>query len=245
MKNKNASGDNFGTPQYGGTMNLQVDSDIVTFDPNDKAVRFSIISGWLETLHAGYWPLEPVPFDHKYGHLNYTNCHLAESWEFTEPRTYVVHLRKGIHWQNIPPVNGRELTSDDIAYHYHRMYGGGHGFTERGTGAHYQFTPLESVTATDRYTVVFKWRARNQELIRDSMQAWGSLASIEAHEAVEKWGDLDDWHHAIGTGPFILKDFVPGSSATLVKNPNYWGHDEQNPQNQLPYIDTLKILHHT
>ena len=30
--------------------------------------------------------------------------------------------------------------------------------------------------------------------------------------------------------------------ATLVKNPNYWGHDERYPQNQLPYIDTLKIL---
>ena len=132
-------------------------------------------------------------------------------------------LRKGIHWQNIPPVNGREFTSDDVAYHYHRLYGGGHGFTQRGPGAHYQFTPLESVTVIDKYTVAFKWKAANAEIIRDAMQAWGSLASIEAHEAVEKWGSLDDWHHAIGTGPFILKDFVPGSSATLIKNPNYWG----------------------
>ena len=61
------------------------------------------------------------------------------------------------------------------------------------------------------------------------MQAVGSLASLEAHEAVEKWGNLDDWHSAIGTGPFILKDFVPGKSATLVKNPNYWGHDDEKP----------------
>jgi len=242
MKKENASENTISKPQYGGTMNLRIHSEIVTFDPNDSAVRFSIMSAWLETLHAGYWPLEPVAFDQKYSHLNYTNCHLAESWEFTDPGTYVIHLRKGIHWQDIPPVNGRELSSDDIAYHYHRLYGGGHGFTKRGPGAHYQFSPLESVTATDRYTVVFKWNAHNQEMIRDSMQAWGSLASIEAREAVEKWGNLDDWHHAIGTGPFILKDFIPGSSATLVKNPNYWGHDEQNQQNQLPYIDTLKLL---
>ena len=232
----------FSKPEYGGTMNLRIDSNIVTFDPNAKSFNYSIMSGWLETLHAGYWPLEPVPFDQKFGHLNYTNCHLAESWEFSEPGTYVVHLRKGIHWQNIPPVNGRELTSDDVAYHYHRLYGGGHGFTQRGPGAHYQFTPLESVTVIDKYTVAFKWKVANAEIIRDAMQAWGSLASIEAHEAVEKWGGLDDWHHAIGTGPFILKDFVPGSSATLIKNPNYWDHDEKNPQNQLPYIDTLKFL---
>jgi peptide/nickel transport system substrate-binding protein len=242
MKKEPAVEEKFGKPHYGGTMNLRVDSDIVTFDPNDKASRYNITSGWLETLHAGYWPLEPVPFDQKFGHLNYTNCHLAESWEFSEPGTYVVHLRKGIHWQDIPPVNGRELTSDDVAYHYHRMYGLGHGFTERGAGAHYQFTPLESVTVIDKYTIAFKWKVNTEEVIRDAMQAWGTLASIEAPEAVEKWGNLDDWHHAIGTGPFILKDFVPGNSVTLVKNPTYWGHDEQNPQNQLPYVDTLKIL---
>ena len=61
-------------------------------------------------------------------------------------------------------------------------------------------------------------------------------------EAVKKWGDLSDWHHAIGTGPFILKDFISGSSATLIKNPDYWGHDERYPQNKLPYVDTIKYL---
>ena len=65
---------------------------------------------------------------------------------------------------------------------------------------------------------------------------------IECPEAVKQWGNLNDWHHAIGTGPFILTDFVSGSSATLVKNPNYWGYDERYPQNQLPYVDTLKFL---
>jgi len=229
-------------PQYGGTMNLRSNSEILTFDPNDKAFRSTIMSGWLETLHASYWPTAPDSFDHKYDHLNYTNCHLAESWEFTKPGTYVVHLRKGIHWQDIPPVNGREFTSDDVAYHYHRMYGLGHGFTKPGPGAHYQFTPMESVTATDRYTVVFKWKVTVEEIVRESMQAWGSLNSLEPREVVEKWGNLDDWHHAIGTGPFILKDITPGNSATLVKNPNYWGHDEKNTHNKLPYIDTLKIL---
>ena len=242
MKKKDESGTSSTKPQYGGTMNLRIDSNIVTFDPNDKSFRYSIMSGWLECLHGGYWPLEPIPFNGKFGQLNYTNCHLAESWEFTEPGNYVVHLRKGIHWQNIPPVNGREFTSDDVAYHYHRLYGGGHGVTTRGPGAHYQFTPLESITAIDRYTVAFKWKAPNPEIVRDAMQAWGSLASIEAREAVEKWGNLDDWHHAIGTGPFILKDVIQGNSATLVKNPDYWGHDEQNTGNQLPYIDSLKLL---
>jgi len=49
-------------------------------------------------------------------------------------------------------------------------------------------------------------------------------------------------HHAVGTGPFILKEFIPDVSATLVKNPDYWGHDERYPQNQLPYFDSVRLL---
>jgi len=171
-------------PQYGGTMNLRIDSDIMAFDPIEASFNYTIMSAWFECLHTGDWPLGPVPFDQKYGHKNYTNAQLAESWEFTEPGNYVVHLRKGVHWQDIPPVNGRELTADDIAYHYHRMYGLGHGFTQRTPGAHYQFTPLESVTVIDKYTVAFKWKIPNAEVIRDAMQAVGTLANIEAREAV-------------------------------------------------------------
>ncbi|MFY9814685.1 MAG: ABC transporter substrate-binding protein [Dehalococcoidales bacterium] len=70
----------------------------------------------------------------------------------------------------------------------------------------------------------------------------GPTACIEAHEAVEKWGVLNDWHYAVGTGPFILEDFVPGKSAVFVRNPHYWGHDERYPQNQLPYVDKLTVL---
>ena len=44
----------FSKPEYGGTMNLRIDSNIVTFDPNAKSFNYSIMSGWLETLHAGY-----------------------------------------------------------------------------------------------------------------------------------------------------------------------------------------------
>ena len=29
---------------------------------------------------------------------------LAQTWEMTDSSTYVVHLRQGIHWQNIAPA---------------------------------------------------------------------------------------------------------------------------------------------
>jgi peptide/nickel transport system substrate-binding protein len=99
-----------------------------------------------------------------------------------------------------------------------------------------------SVTAVDKYTVIFKWKIPNREFILETMVTnHNPTAAIIAREAVEKWGDVSDWHHAIGTGPFILEDFVPGIGATLVKNPDYWGRDERYPQNKLPYVDKLKV----
>ena len=48
---------------------------------------------------------------------------LAESWEQLDALTYKFVLRKGIKWQNLPPVNGRELTSADVKYSLRRMAG--------------------------------------------------------------------------------------------------------------------------
>ena len=137
----------------------------------------------------------------------------------------------------IPPVNGREFTADDIAYHFHRLYGLGSGFTKPAPfhAKITMFRELISITAVDKYTVIFKWKTPNQEFITETLIAYYSpTSSIEAREVVEKWGDLNDWHHAIGTGPFILQDFISGSVAILIRNPNYWGYDERYPQKNSP-----------
>jgi ABC-type transport system substrate-binding protein len=70
-----------------------------------------------------------------------------------------------------------------------------------------------------------------------------SLAQcLENPDVVKKYGDMRDWHHAVGTGPFILKEYMSDSHLSLVRNPDYWAHDERHPQNKLPYIDRLKYL---
>jgi len=48
---------------------------------------------------------------------------------------------------------------------------------------------------------------------------------------------MNNWHNAVGTGPYFVSDFVSGSSGTFTRNPNYWGYDERYPKNQLPYIN--------
>jgi peptide/nickel transport system substrate-binding protein len=235
-----------GKPQYGGEMVIRMTNNIVNFDPYLSEHIAQVYSGWLERMQAEDWTLDPAVFDFRIvSPLQYVKGHLAESWEFIDDSTFVFHLRKGIHWQDIPPVNGREFTADDVAYHFHRLYGLGSGFSKpapyHATVANFRY--LVSVTAQDKYTAVFKWKTTNREFIQETLLAIISpTLAIEAREAVEKWGDLNDWRHAVGTGPFILQDFVPGNSLTFVKNPKYWGHDERHPQNQLPYFDKLKLL---
>ena len=237
--------DKLGTPQYGGQMVLQIGKDIPSFDPYTNLGIPSIIPAWLERLFTDNWTLDPAVFAYNidFRPNQYVTGCLAASYEFADPTTFVVHLRQGIHWQNIPPVNGREFTADDVAYHYHRLFGLGSGMTPSPYYASVAaYKQLISVTAIDKYTVAFKWNTSGVEFIFETLQAINNELSLEAHEAVEQWGNIDDWHHAIGTGPFILTDYVSASSATLVKNPNYWGYDERHPQNKLPYIDTLKYL---
>ena len=58
--------------------------------------------------------------------------HIAESFEVSpDGRTFTFHIRKGIHWQDKAPMNGRELVADDIVFSFQRMKGLG-DFAEAG-----------------------------------------------------------------------------------------------------------------
>ena len=87
---------------------------------------------------------------------------LAESWEQPDDTTYIFHIRKGVHWHDKPPVNGRELTAKDVEHSFHRMFGNkltGTEFSEAEPspgGGDLVALPFESVTATDKWTVVMK-----------------------------------------------------------------------------------------
>jgi ABC-type transport system substrate-binding protein len=237
--------DKLGEPQYGGEMVFRLNRKIINFDPYYGVHLTQIHTAWMEKMHTPDWTADPsAPRRRIASPPTRGTGHLAETWEFTDPYTYVVHLRQGVHWQNVPPANGHELVAEDIAFHFHRMYGLGSGYTQPSPARADvdAFKQLISVTAPDKYTVVFKWKTANSELITDALQEIGTSLCIENPEAVKQWGDVRDWHHAVGTGPFILQEFVPDVSATLLKNPNYWGYDERHPENKLPYVDTLKLM---
>ena len=125
--------DKLGKPQYGGELVIRANRNIQNFDPYfDESNLCSIQGVWMERLACDDWTLEPVKWNYRFGWHppEYKKGHLAEGWEFTGPGTHVVHLRKGIHWQNIPPANGREFTADDVVSHFKRLYGPEGDFTK-------------------------------------------------------------------------------------------------------------------
>jgi peptide/nickel transport system substrate-binding protein len=61
-------------------------------------------------------------------------------------------------------------------------------------------------------------------------------------EVIEKYGNAEDWRVHCGTGPFMMIDYVPGSSVTFVKNPNYWRKHPLYKGYDMPFMDGVKWL---
>ncbi len=178
--------DKLGKPQYGGEMVIRANRNIVSFDPYITENLANIYSAWMERLISDDWTLDPEVFDYKthWHPSQYMKGHLAEGWEFSDPNTHIVHIRKGIHWQGIPPANGREFIANDVVFHFNRLCGLGGNFTKPSSPPAPGLQDLISVTATDRYTVVFKFkldRSCAAKVLFASLVIWRSTY-CSAHE---------------------------------------------------------------
>ena len=151
---------------------------------------------------------------------------LAESWQQVNDTTYVFKLRKGVRFHAKPPVNGRELTAEDVRYTFERI------LTDKGSAGVSMYRSIAKVEALDRHTVRFTLRepfAWFLDMIANPM-----AGAIVAKECVEKFGDLKKPEAVIGTGPYTLESYKPNVSLTLVRNPHYFVPT-------LPYIERVEM----
>ncbi len=119
-------------PKYGGTLTVYLNDPAGGFD---EAFNLGHVGGMVTTpyltneqLLEGDWKKGPAGSHDQDWAMGFigrsellTGC-LAESWEFPDETTIVFHIRKGVHWQNIAPVSGRELTADDIVFNINRAF---------------------------------------------------------------------------------------------------------------------------
>ena len=100
-------------PRSGGRLNLRVLNEVQSFDPSIGAGRDPSVSN---LGHARALDYKSGP-EVKWEDLVLTPV-LAERWSVSpDAKTYTFNLRKGLKFHDLPPVNGRELTSEDVRGH--------------------------------------------------------------------------------------------------------------------------------
>jgi len=139
---------------------------------------------------------------------------LAERWEEPDDTTVVFYLRKGVRWQNRPPLNGRELTAEDVKFTFDRF------LAEKGNPLRYTLDPVDRVEVVDRYTVRFRLKEPFVWLVHMLANPVGTW--IIPREMVDRHGDLKKAEAAIGTGPFILERYDPNVKTVFRRNPDYF-----------------------
>ena len=137
---------------------------------------------------------------------------LAESWTTSaDGKTWTFKLRRGVKFHN-----GRELTSDDVKFTYERILD-----PKVGSGGRGYLSAIETIEVPDPLTVRIVTKQPSASLLAGMAGGWSAIVS---REAVEK-GDLR--RTAMGTGPFILQEWMPQSHLKARKNPDYW--DKSKP----------------
>jgi peptide/nickel transport system substrate-binding protein len=209
------------SPKRGGTLSLRL-WDPPHFDPHltisyKTHIAYSFTHSRLLKYKAGPG-IQPGTFP--------IEGDLAESWTQPNETTYIFKLRKNVRWQNKPPVNGRELTADDVVYSVERFK------TITGNANTYMLSCVDKVEAPDKYTVKFTLKEPYVWFL--DMLANSHAVAIIAKECVEKFGDLKRPESAVGSGPWMLDSYRPNVGYTFVRNPNYFLPGQ-------PYIDKVEV----
>src|SRR5207247_1078685 len=148
---------------------------------------------------------------------------LAESWSANaDHRVWTFKLRQGVKWQNVAPLNGRELTAADVKYCYE-------AYAKEGVQA-FTFQEIEGMETPDKYTLRVHLKTPNTLFPQNVAEP---VAVIFSREVLEEDGDLKK--RLIGTGPYILNEHTRKVRVVLQRNPDYFDTGR-------PYVDEYVIL---
>lgn len=147
---------------------------------------------------------------------------LAKSWDANDDNTkYTFHLDPKAKFRD-----GSKVTSADVKFSFLRLK------NLKGS-ASYLAKSIDTISAPDPKTVVFKLHAPNAEfpnivnapytaIINSKLakqQGASDASNAPKKDTAEKWFQS----HSAGSGPYELASFTEDSEVTLTANPNYWG----------------------
>jgi peptide/nickel transport system substrate-binding protein len=151
---------------------------------------------------------------------------LAAAVSQPNPTTYVVTLKKGVRWQNKPPVNGRELTSEDVKFTFERV---------AASPEARLFPTLKRVTTPDAHTVRFELSAPSSAFVANLATTTMYIYAKEAGKpAPDGSRDFTSVETVVGTGPFTLEEYREKQRLVFKRNPSYF-------ESGKPYVDGVEV----
>jgi len=129
-------------------------------------------------------------------------------------RTITYHLRHGVVWSD-----GAPLTSADVKFTWLQILNPRNNVSYR-----YPYDEARSIDTPDAYTAVVHLDHPSAPFVADFMRN-GSIGSIVPQHLLGRYSDLN--HIAfntapIGSGPFVVASWQPGSLLDLRANPRYF-----------------------
>lgn len=180
----------------GGTLVIGLDRELQTIDITNGLLGQQPI---LIFSNAVYEPLMTA------GPQGTTEPGLAERIEAgAEADEWTLTLREGLTFSD-----GSPLTAQSVVEHVQFLQN-----PDNQAGALAQASLIAEVTAVDERTVAFTLVAPNADFPGQLARGLGMVTKV---------GETDAAGHPIGAGAFIVSDFTPGDSVTVVRNENYWG----------------------
>jgi len=160
---------------------------------------------------------------------------LAERWEVSpDARSFTFHLRKGVKFANVPPVNGRELTSADVKWtvEYYSRTGDLKDKKLPAATRGFLFEGLDRVEAPDPSTVVIRFKDPYVPFVNYAASRWFPIFGPEIYQQDGHYKD-----RLAGTGPYIIdmNATQKGSRWAWKKNPDYWNASQI-------YLDNVRWL---
>jgi peptide/nickel transport system substrate-binding protein len=216
-----------GQPRSGGSVNVAITADPYNWDPSYAGAGGAASYGY----HLAYNTVLG------YGHgadVRYDDLtlkpELASSWEVPDAQTFIFHVRNGVKFANLAPVNGRQLDANDIKFSLEYASRSG-SLAPKNLPVSQYATYFEGLLAAEvPDTSTFK-----SPFVPFVNYMASPFVPIVPHEIYDQDGHFKD--QIVGTGPFQLDktSTQAGSKWVWKKNPAYW-------DNGRPYIDQINQL---
>ena len=221
-----------GTPKEGGTLVIAIPGDLNRTDP--ALVDDANSSYVLQQIFEGLVTLKPGTGSEIVGQL-------ADSWTISDDGlTYTFKLKSGIKFQD-----GTDFNAAAAKVNFDRWMSIPKSYTDLGYTYYIDTVitgKIAETTAPDPTTFVIKLKAPNSAFLVTLTLTPFTFSSPKA--LTDGDASAPDFKNnkyaqggppaAVGTGPFVFKEWVPGDHVTLTKNPDYW-----NKAAGGPYLDSL------